>query len=203
MKIRQYCDLITSYVDENDGALFWSETITRKKALGKRPTLIYTVVPKADDPNTEDHHLTSKINRSPKVHTVNTSDFSVVQSSSDEVILMPSETESHEMTARPGNGSGFLTTKHRWGSHQKARGAKLQFMLLSRFQSFWHGAPPTESKVDKKQDRLQKDVQQEIERVRGLMSGRDKYAREVTEPDFLRVFRGKPRKYLIYPDMGG
>ncbi|KAG5461892.1 MAG: hypothetical protein BJ554DRAFT_5849, partial [Olpidium bornovanus] len=44
--IRRHCDLITSYVDQHDGALFWAELFSREKSLGLHPNLIYTVLAK-------------------------------------------------------------------------------------------------------------------------------------------------------------
>ncbi|KAG0249434.1 hypothetical protein BG011_009317 [Mortierella polycephala] len=40
--LSKYCPHITLYADARDGALFWSEVLTRKKSLGRHPrTLVY------------------------------------------------------------------------------------------------------------------------------------------------------------------
>ncbi|KAJ3042433.1 hypothetical protein HK097_002030, partial [Rhizophlyctis rosea] len=55
MQIRKYCPLITCYVDENDGALFWAELALRAKVVGRNPGKLYTVLPLEDD----NHHRDS------------------------------------------------------------------------------------------------------------------------------------------------
>ncbi|KAI8918971.1 hypothetical protein DFJ77DRAFT_258394 [Powellomyces hirtus] len=220
-KIRHYCDLITCYVDEHDGALFWLEGLFRKKVLGRNPALIYTVVPKEDDVH-EDVHLGEPENlrdtsgpdpekRRSRVRSVSSSDiFSGGNDSSEAIMLRDLDRRAASPMMLPKTRtSGFLQLKHPWQENRKARGNRLKFMLLSRFEYLLHpGTTPgashthSESTFERKYGQVQEDVQKEIERLQSLMRGREKYAKELTDDTSFRGFRGNPNKYLIYPDMG-
>ncbi|KAI9100371.1 hypothetical protein DFS34DRAFT_614384 [Phlyctochytrium arcticum] len=221
MRIRRYCDIITSYVDENDGALFWGERFGGKKVLGRNPAFIYTVVPKKEEADSaerdEDAQEASLIDREQQFPNVSSEGLLQAGSSSDEpnryarvnnINSHDSRTSDTLPTSRP---NGFMRTKFPWNENRKARGAKVKFMLLSRFNSFWPatGATPEQDALrvsredswDRQQVKTQEQIHDEITRLQQLMEGRIKYAKELTDVSILSFFNRKKTKYLIYPDM--
>ncbi|KAI9007233.1 hypothetical protein BC832DRAFT_591817 [Gaertneriomyces semiglobifer] len=206
VKIRQYCQLITSYVDENDNALFWAEKLNRKSILGRRPGSIYTVWPTHGDGSPREslsaRSHTYSLNRTPqflsRVHTDVFPDETAEDDSSTDVMAFNMSSSDELNVPSQGDEDCASDVQHpklSWQSMRKAKGMKLRFMLLTRFDSYWpadrtsRDSAPAGERWERKHRKTQQQIRQEIQRLRLLMRGREKYSKEVAG------------RYLIYPDM--
>ncbi|KAI8817476.1 uncharacterized protein EV422DRAFT_604716 [Fimicolochytrium jonesii] len=151
--IRQYCALITTYVDENDGALFWAEVVCRTKVLGRNPGAVYTVVPMREEEEGEEEgegeeewmgegSSVQLMERAPPTP----SNDSTARKRGKSVLDVDTHPPSRTPTQQPlwlsnrHRTTGFLQVKHPWQDNHKASGGPLKFMQLARFGGFWKGS---------------------------------------------------------------
>ncbi|KAJ3029862.1 hypothetical protein HDV00_009364 [Rhizophlyctis rosea] len=248
MTLRRYCSLITCYVDENDGALFWAEKGIMNKVLGRNPGNIYTVVPVDDD----DQHSPADTSGSEimtgaappgvgwggtlpsRVHTVfstqNVFGSSVDRSEEGSEGVMMGEIDVRTEYAEAESGRSSVTTthsntthplqhqpqqQHRWNHSLKPQTRRLVSTLMSPFWSAHlpsSGADATPApepllvrgnSFERRHEKVQREVREEIGRLRPFLNERRAYAKEVVERGFGGVAgRGRGRgRYLVYPDM--